>query len=119
MQELLTFVRNNWRINKTTTHARGYTISVTEVVWQMHQARVIKEIAQKLEIPVAGVHFSDKRCFGARTTACKTLFDNTLTGAEQEAISAEVRKRRIYGNPPDVQARCVNVGPSGGRLTEL
>jgi hypothetical protein len=106
-------VQNNWRPNKQKTHVGGYNISVTEVVWQMHQAKVVKDIAEKVDIPIEGVQFSDKRCFGARTAACKTVFDNALTPAERQAVGAEVRKRRLYGNPPDIQARQVRFGRSG------
>lgn len=101
----MTFVQNNWRPAKIKTHARGYTVSVNEIVWQMHRDTVVKEIAERCDITVDKVQFSDPQCFGARLGACKEVLDNCLTGAEQSAVRAEVRRRKRYGNPPDVQAR--------------
>ena len=76
------------------------SVNVIDVLWDTNRTAV--ETVMKEMLDVEEVDLADKRCFTARTAACKRVLDN-MSVRERASLDAEVESRRTQGNPEALQ----------------
>jgi len=98
---LAEWVRNNWRpISVEAEKKSSINVNVTDVLWNTNRAAVEAVMMEMLDVPV--VDLADRRCFGARTVACKQVLNN-MSVQDRALLDAELESRKTQGNPEDVQ----------------
>jgi hypothetical protein len=99
-KNLVSFIRNNWRLNKSRTIAPSFNIKRTDVVWMTRQDDVFQYIADAMGIEKADA--STPGWFGKRLPACKKLISE-MTSEEEQKLEMEIERMKRQGVPREIQ----------------
>ena len=102
-QNVLAFIRNNWRLNDSPTKSK-LLVKRTDVVWLQQREKVFEEIARLLGEESAST--DTKGWFSKRMTAIGNIIA-AMTQSEKDALDKEAGTIAAIGFPPEERIRSV------------
>ncbi|KAM6489951.1 hypothetical protein JOM56_014530 [Amanita muscaria] len=102
-KELVNWLTNNWRMwQPLAKKSNNFTVKKSEVLWNLHQEDVLKEIAHLLDLEE--VTTSTPGWFPLRLPAIANILER-LSPGEQAQLDADVERINKEGYPDDVKRR--------------
>lgn len=102
-QDLITWIRNNWRLGKeTSAESVAMKVKRTDVVWLQHREMVFEEIASLLGIQTADT--TTPGWFGKRLPAIANIIDR-MTRQQRQELDDEVSRMSREGYPEETRRR--------------
>ncbi|KAF8182686.1 hypothetical protein BJ912DRAFT_928435 [Pholiota molesta] len=102
IDDLLAWIRNNWRLNSDETLAANFVVKSTTVLWLQRRDEVFEEIATLLGVPKADT--STKGWFGKRMEAMGNIL-NRMSASEKQEVDDEAARILREGYDDDQKRR--------------